>query len=162
MRSETIGSAFLQKAKEAKRIYATVINAKINCDGYKEEGITFPSSKMQKTLLQELYNECDISPICLGYMEAHGTGTYVGDPEEINAIEQVLCKNRQTPLLIGSVKSNLGHSEAASGMCQIAKVIKTIICIKVVDINFYDCRFVIFSHFTNKKIYLYCMSFVAT
>ncbi|XP_067208438.1 fatty acid synthase-like [Linepithema humile] len=123
MRSETIGVAFLQKAKVAKRIYATVVYAKTNCDGYKEQGITFPSSKMQQTLLEEFYNECGISPTCLGYMEAHGTGTYVGDPEEINALEQVFCKNRQTPLLIGSIKSNLGHSEGASSMCQIAKVI---------------------------------------
>ncbi|XP_067206014.1 fatty acid synthase-like [Linepithema humile] len=123
MRSETIGVAFLQKAKMAKRIYATVVYGKTNCDGYKEQGITFPSSKMQQTLLEEFYNECGISPTCLGYMEAHGTGTYVGDPEEINALEQVFCKNRQTPLLIGSVKSNLGHSEGASSMCQIAKVI---------------------------------------
>nr|XP_012234197.1 PREDICTED: LOW QUALITY PROTEIN: fatty acid synthase-like [Linepithema humile] len=123
MRSETIAVVFLQKAKVAKRIYATVVHGKTNCDGYKEQGITFPSSKMQQTLLEEIYNECGISPTCLGYMEAHGTGTYVGDPEEINALEQVFCKNRQTPLLIGSIKSNLGHSEGASSMCQIAKVI---------------------------------------
>ncbi|XP_067206011.1 fatty acid synthase-like [Linepithema humile] len=123
MRSETIGVAFLQKANVAKRIYATVVYGKTNCDGYKEQGITFPSSKMQQTLLEEFYKECGISPTSLGYMEAHGTGTYVGDPEEINALEQVFCKNRQTPLLIGSVKSNLGHSEGASSMCQIAKVI---------------------------------------
>ncbi|XP_067204077.1 fatty acid synthase-like [Linepithema humile] len=121
MRSDTIEVAVLQKAKVAKRIYATVVYGKTNCDGYKEQGITFPSSKMQQTLFEKFYNECGISPTCLGYMEAHGTGTYVGDPEEINALEQVFCKNRQTPLLIGSVKSNLGHSEGASSMCQIAK-----------------------------------------
>ncbi|XP_072750344.1 fatty acid synthase-like [Anoplolepis gracilipes] len=123
MRSETISVVYLQKAKTAKRIYATVVYAKTNCDGYKEQGITFPSSEMQGALLQEFYNECDISPSCLAFMEAHGTGTKVGDPEEINALEKVFCKNRQTPLLIGSVKSNLGHSEAAAGLCQIAKVI---------------------------------------
>ena len=128
MRRETIGAVFMQKAKTAKRIYATIVCAKTNCDGYKEQGITFPSSEMQKTLLQEVYNECGISPNCLGYMEAHGTGTYVGDPEEVNALEQIFCKDRQTPLLIGSVKSNLGHSEAGSSMCQLAKVI-IIICI---------------------------------
>ncbi|XP_029670079.1 fatty acid synthase-like [Formica exsecta] len=123
MRSETIGIVYLQKAKKAKRIYATIVYAKTNCDGYKEQGITFPSSKMQEALLQEFYDECSISPSCLAFMEAHGTGTKVGDPEEINALEKVVCKNRKTPLLIGSVKSNLGHSEAAAGLCQIAKVI---------------------------------------
>ncbi|EFN74070.1 Fatty acid synthase [Camponotus floridanus] len=123
MRSETMSIIFLQKAKRAKRIYATVVYAKMNCDGYKEQGITFPSSEMQSVLLQEFYDECGISPSNIAFMEAHGTGTKVGDPEEINAIEKIFCKNRQSPLLIGSVKSNLGHSEAAAGLCQIAKVI---------------------------------------
>lgn len=123
MRSETVSVIYLQKAKDAKRIYATIVHAKTNCDGYKQESITFPSSEMQKVLLQEFYNECGISPYCLNYIETHGTATRVGDPEEINAIDKVFCKNRQTPLLIGSIKSNLGHAEAAAGLCQIVKVI---------------------------------------
>lgn len=135
MRSETIGIVYLQKAKKAKRIYATVVYAKTNCDGYKEQGITFPSSEMQGALLQEFYNECNISPSCITFVEAHGTGTKVGDPEEINALERVFCKDRQTPLLIGSVKSNLGHSEAAAGLCQIAKVIVVMICTMNYSIN---------------------------
>jgi fatty acid synthase len=47
----------------------------------------------------------------------------VGDPEELAALDQVFCKGRQTPLLIGAVKSNMGHSEAASGLCSVTKVI---------------------------------------
>jgi len=47
----------------------------------------------------------------------------VGDPEELAALDQVFCKGRQTPLLIGSVKSNMGHSEPASGLCSVAKVL---------------------------------------
>ena len=47
----------------------------------------------------------------------------VGDPEELAALDQVFCKGRQTPLLIGSVKSNMGHSEAASGLCSLTKVL---------------------------------------
>ncbi|XP_025268427.1 fatty acid synthase-like [Camponotus floridanus] len=123
MRSETIGIVFLQKAKKAKRIYATVVHVKTNCDGYKQQGITFPSSKIQRVLFQEFYDECGVSPSTIDFIEAHATGTKVGDPEEINAIDKVFCKDRQTPLLIGSVKSNLGHSEAAAGLCQIVKVI---------------------------------------
>jgi len=126
MRGETIGIVFLQKAKKAKRIYATVVHAKTNCDGYKQQGITFPSSKIQRVLLQEFYDECGVSPSTIDFIEAHGTATRVGDPEEINAIDKVFCKDRQTPLLIGSVKSNLGHSEAAAGLCQIVKVIMCI------------------------------------
>ncbi|RLU25189.1 hypothetical protein DMN91_003281 [Ooceraea biroi] len=123
MRSETVAVVYLQKAKNAKRIYATMVYAKTNCDGYKEQGITFPSSEMQGTLLQQSYDECGMPVTCLAYMEAHGTGTRVGDPEEINALKRVFCKNRKSPLLIGSIKSNLGHSEPASGLCQIAKVL---------------------------------------
>lgn len=59
---------------------------------------------------------------CLDYVEAHGTATKVGDPQELTAIYNVMCKNKKSPLMIGSVKSNVGHAEAASGLTQIAKV----------------------------------------
>ncbi|XP_029167464.1 fatty acid synthase-like [Nylanderia fulva] len=122
-RSEAVSVVYLQKAKYAKRIYATVVYGKTNCDGYKEQGITFPSSAMQSSLLQECYNDCGLSPTCLSFLECHGIGTKIGDPEEIVAIDSVFSKGRETPLLIGAVKSNLGHSEPASGLCQVAKMI---------------------------------------
>jgi len=121
-RSETVGAIYLQKKKHSKRIYATCSYVKTNSDGYKEEGITYPSTLMQSTLLKEFYNECGIPTSCLDYIEAHGTGTKVGDIQEVNAIDNIFCKNRETPLMIGSVKSNLGHAEPASGFTQIAKV----------------------------------------
>ncbi|XP_020298895.1 fatty acid synthase-like, partial [Pseudomyrmex gracilis] len=123
MRSDTVAVLLLQKAKDARRIYATCVNVKTNCDGFKEEGITYPSFEMQKALLEEFYEECKIAPSEISYMEAHGTGTIVGDPVEVKAIDQVFCKNRNNPLLMSSIKSNLGHSEPASGLCQIAKVL---------------------------------------
>ncbi|XP_036143145.1 fatty acid synthase [Monomorium pharaonis] len=123
VRAETVAVIYLQKAKNAKRIYAICPHIKMNSDGYKQEGITFPSPFMQSTLLTEFYNECGIPTSCLDYIEAHGTGTKVGDPQEVKAICDVLCKNRKGPLMIGSVKSNLGHAEPASGFTQIAKVI---------------------------------------
>ncbi|XP_035722352.1 fatty acid synthase-like [Vespa mandarinia] len=122
-RSESVAIAFLQKAKNAKRIYGTVFHAKTNCDGYKKEGITFPSSEMQSALLKEFYEECDIPTNSINYIEAHGTGTKVGDPEELNAIDRVFTKGRTNPLKIGSIKGNLGHTEPASGVCSIAKAI---------------------------------------
>ncbi|XP_023289558.1 fatty acid synthase [Orussus abietinus] len=122
-RSETVAVVYLQKAKNAKRIYATYVHGKTNCDGFKEQGITFPSSVMQGVLLKEFYDECGLPPSILSYVEAHGTGTKVGDPEELNALEKVFCPDRTTPLRIGSVKSNLGHSEPASGLCSVAKVL---------------------------------------
>ncbi|EFN80119.1 Fatty acid synthase [Harpegnathos saltator] len=122
MRSETIAVIYLQKVKNAKRIYATLVYSKTNCDGWKPEGITYPSLSMQKKLLEDFYNDCGITPEELSYMEAHATGTLAGDPPEVEAIDQALCSKRTTPLLVGSIKSNLGHSESASGLCQVVKV----------------------------------------
>jgi fatty acid synthase len=86
-------------------------------------GITFPSGDRQAQLLEEVYREAGVDPAQVAYVEAHGTGTKVGDPQEANAITDVFCRDRDTPLLIGSVKSNMGHAEPASGLMSIAKVI---------------------------------------
>ncbi|XP_045539247.1 fatty acid synthase-like [Papilio machaon] len=121
-RSEAIVVCFLQKAKDSRRVYAQLLHAKTNCDGYKEQGITYPAGQIQKLLLNEFYEECSIPPSTLEFVEAHGTGTRVGDPEELLAIDEVFCTGRSEPLMIGSIKSNLGHSEPASGLCSIAKL----------------------------------------
>lgn len=68
---------FLQKASDAKRIYASVVNAKTNTDGAKEQGITFPSGAIQKRLIMETYAEVNVNPADVTYVEAHGTGTKV-------------------------------------------------------------------------------------
>lgn len=100
---------------EAKRIYSTVVHTKTNSDGNKEQGITFPSGQIQKRLLYDVYEEAGVAPNKVVYVEAHGTGTKAGDPQEVNTIVDVFCKDRNDPLPIGSVKSNMGHSEPASG-----------------------------------------------
>ena len=121
-RSEAVVAVLLQKSKHAKRVYCRLIHAKLNCDGYKEEGITFPSSTIQKELLQQVYKESAIDPTLINFVEAHGTGTSVGDPAEAKALVDVFCQGRSL-LPIGSVKSNIGHSEGASGLCSVTKVI---------------------------------------
>jgi 3-oxoacyl-(acyl-carrier-protein) synthase len=68
---------FLQKARDAKRVYARLVHAKTNSDGFKEEGITYPSREMQKQLMEEFYEECGVNPTSLDLIEAHGTGTKV-------------------------------------------------------------------------------------
>jgi len=114
----------LTKGKKRKtNLRYSGLRFKVNCDGYKEQDITFPSSAKQNTLMKDCYEDCNLSPNNLSYLECHGTGTKAGDPEKLKAIQNIFCKDRPTPLLIGSVKSNLGHSEGASGLCQIAKVI---------------------------------------
>ena len=79
-----------------------------------------------------VYEECGIRPVDITYVEAHGTGTKAGDPEEVNSIADVFCKGRQSPLLIGSTKSNMGHPEPASGkfsFCCVQHFISTCLCI---------------------------------
>lgn len=125
MRSEAAVAILIQKASVAHRQYATIVHAKTNTDGYKEQGITFPAGSIQKKLLEAVYTEAGVNPAEVTYVEAHGTGTKVGDPQELNSIADVFCKGRdpQNPLLIGSVKSNMGHSEPGSGLCSMAKMI---------------------------------------
>ncbi|XP_054923034.2 fatty acid synthase-like [Dermacentor andersoni] len=123
-RSETVGVFFIQRAREARRVYAKVVNVKSNADGYKSGGLTVPSTKMQAKLLREVYAEAKIDPTEVDYVEAHGTGTKIGDPCELAALSSVFCQpGRKRPLQVGSVKSNVGHSETASGVCSVAKVI---------------------------------------
>uniref|UniRef100_A0A674MU67 Fatty acid synthase n=1 Tax=Takifugu rubripes TaxID=31033 RepID=A0A674MU67_TAKRU len=122
-RSEAAVAVLLTKKSVAKRVYATVLNAGNNTDGYKEQGVTFPSGKMQQRLVRSLYQEANISPEEVEYIEAHGTGTKVGDPQEVNGIVSVFCQSKRDPLLMGSTKSNMGHPEPASGLAAMAKVL---------------------------------------
>uniref|UniRef100_A0A673JA75 Fatty acid synthase n=1 Tax=Sinocyclocheilus rhinocerous TaxID=307959 RepID=A0A673JA75_9TELE len=122
-RSEAAVAVLLTKKSMAKRIYATVLNTGSNTDGYKEQGVTFPSGEMQQRLVRSLYQEANISPEQVEYIEAHGTGTKVGDPQEVNGIVSVFCQSQRDPLLIGSTKSNMGHPEPASGLAALAKVV---------------------------------------
>ena len=78
---------------------------------------------MQEELMTEMYKESNIDFSKLSYVEAHGTGTQVGDPEEANAIDRALAKKCKKQLLVGSVKSNIGHTEPVSGLCSIVKVL---------------------------------------
>ncbi|KAH9365940.1 hypothetical protein HPB48_012210 [Haemaphysalis longicornis] len=79
-------------------------------------GITYPSGKARAKLFRDAYAEAKVDPQDVCYVEVHGTGTKVGDPEEVEAICRFFCQSpRETPLMVGSVKSNVGHAEAASG-----------------------------------------------
>ncbi|NXG73396.1 FAS synthase, partial [Baryphthengus martii] len=122
-RSEAAVVVFLTKRSMAKRIYATIAGAGSNTDGFKEQGVTFPSGDMQNRLITSLHREYNISPEEVEFVEAHGTGTKVGDPEEVNGIASAFCRSEEEPLLIGSVKSNMGHPEPASGLVGLLKVI---------------------------------------
>lgn len=122
-RSEAVCCVLLQLKPEAKRVYSTIVNCRSNADGYKEQGITFPSVFLQRQLMAETYDEVGIDPNEIEYVESHTTGTQVGDPVELMAIYDFFCHQRSSdnPLKIGCLKSNMGHSEAASGLCAVIK-----------------------------------------
>lgn len=128
VRSEGGGVVILKPLEraldEGDSILAVVEGTGINCDG-RTPGITVPSGEAQAALLREVYAKARIRPTDLDYLEAHGTGTSVGDPIEAWAIGEVLGKARpkDRPLPIGSVKSNLGHLEAASAVAGWTKVL---------------------------------------
>lgn len=110
-----------QAIKDRDRIYAIVKNTGINHDGHKR-AITIPSSESQKDLMNQVYKEVNINVCNVDFIEAHGTGTVVGDSGETNAISSALCpKERKQPLIIGSVKTNLGHMEGAAGILSVIK-----------------------------------------
>jgi acyl transferase domain-containing protein/acyl carrier protein len=110
------------------RIYALVRATGCNQDG-KTNGITVPNPEAQKNLIVSVLEQADIPAGGITYIEAHGTGTPVGDPIEARAIGEALGRHRRggAALTIGSVKANIGHLEAASG---IAGLIKLCMCYK--------------------------------
>lgn len=126
VKSEACVSVLLQRKHLALRNYASIMSTMTSVDGYKPEGITFPSDKSQERLIRAAKDSARIHVDHVQYLEAHGTGTPAGDPQEARAISSVYCRQderRVGPLLVGSVKTNMGHSEAASGLCALAKVV---------------------------------------
>ncbi|CZR50438.1 related to polyketide synthase [Phialocephala subalpina] len=105
-----------QALKDNDVIRSVIVASGINQDG-KTPGITMPSRSQQESLMESVYKNAGINPKDTGYIEAHGTGTKVGDPIEAAALHKVFGEGRtnREPLFLGSVKSNIGHLEAASG-----------------------------------------------
>jgi NADPH:quinone reductase-like Zn-dependent oxidoreductase/3-oxoacyl-(acyl-carrier-protein) synthase len=104
-------------------IYCVLLGSAVNNDGA-TEALSVPSQAAQEDLLSTAYASARVDPRSIDYVEAHGTGTAVGDPIEARALGNVLGKGRapSRPLLIGSVKTNLGHAEAAAGIAGLIKV----------------------------------------
>ncbi|MGM0855845.1 MAG: type I polyketide synthase [Pseudomonadota bacterium] len=126
VRSEGAGLFLLkdydQAIADGDNILAIVAGSAVNTDGHKS-GLTVPNPSAQTDLMRRAYQQAGITPDEVDYLEAHGTGTAVGDPIETRAIGEALGKYRQTPLPIGSIKSNLGHLETASGAAGLAKAL---------------------------------------
>lgn len=129
VRSEGAGLFLLkdydQAVADGDNIIAVVAGSAVNTDGHKS-GLTVPNPSAQIDLMRRAYEQAGITPDEIDYLEAHGTGTAVGDPIETRAIGEALGQFRKTPLPIGSVKSNLGHLETASGVAGLAKALYSI------------------------------------
>ncbi|MEM1252988.1 MAG: SDR family NAD(P)-dependent oxidoreductase [Cyanobacteria bacterium P01_H01_bin.21] len=127
-RGEGCGLVVLKRLQDAERagdeILALIRGSAVNQDG-PSSGLTVPNGQSQQRLMQQALAQAKVLPTEVSYLEAHGTGTSLGDPIEVNAAMSVLGENRpQTePLWLGSVKTNIGHLEAAAGISGLIKVV---------------------------------------
>ncbi|MFI6515253.1 SDR family NAD(P)-dependent oxidoreductase [Spirillospora sp. NPDC050679] len=127
VRAEGAGMVVLKPLADAladgDRVHAVIAEYGSNCDG-RTMGLALPSADAQEDLLRQVYARAGVLPDEVVYMEAHGTGTLVGDPAEATSLGRVLGARRTSGALpIGSVKSNLGHLEPASGMAGLFKAL---------------------------------------
>ncbi len=102
--------------------YASLVDVETNADG-RTVNVALPSPDGQRELLDMLYARAEVDPNALAFVEAHGTGTFVGDPVEAEALGRAIGQKRTEPLPIGSVKSNIGHLEPASGVAGVLKAL---------------------------------------
>lgn len=102
------------------RIYATIIGSAINHDG-RSATLTAPNPRSQAAVIRNALSKAGIDADAVQYVEAHGTGTYLGDPIEVEALASAFAGRRGLPLAIGSVKTNIGHLEAAAGAAGVMK-----------------------------------------
>ncbi|GAA4703510.1 hypothetical protein GCM10023263_46870 [Phytohabitans rumicis] len=126
VRAEGCGVIVLKRLADAvrdgDRVLAVVRGSAVNSDG-RSGGLVAPSPRAQERVLREAYADAGLDPAAVDYVEAHGTGTPLGDPIEAGALGAVCGAGRDPgdPLLIGSIKSNLGHLEAAAGIAGVIK-----------------------------------------
>jgi thioester reductase-like protein len=132
VRGEGCGLVVLARLSDAladgDRVLAVLLGSAVNQDGA-SSGLTVPNGKAQQALIREALAQAGVDPAEVGYLEAHGTGTPLGDPIEIDSLKAVLGNSRpaERPCVVGAVKANIGHLEAAAG---IAGLIKTVLVLQ--------------------------------
>ncbi|MFI6366672.1 polyketide synthase Pks13 [Nocardia sp. NPDC050630] len=128
VRSEGAGLVVLKRLADAERdgdrILAVVKGSAVNSDG-RSNGIVAPNPDAQADVLRRAYRDAGIAPSTVDYIEAHGTGTLLGDPIEADALGRVVGRGRDDdkPALLGSAKTNFGHLESGAGAASLAKVV---------------------------------------
>src|SRR3954453_5383179 len=126
-RSEGGGMLVLKRVADARRdgdeILAVIAGSAVNHDG-RSNGLLAPNPDAQAEVLRKAYKNAGIDPRTVDYIEAHGTGTILGDPIEADALGRVVGRGRvvDRPALLGAVKSNVGHLESAAGVASLAKM----------------------------------------
>lgn len=132
VRGEGCGIVVLKRLSDAHRdgdrVLAVIRGSAVNQDG-RSNGLTAPNALAQQAVIREALADAHLAPATIGYFETHGTGTRLGDPIEVEALQAVLNEGR-TPddtCALGAVKTNIGHLEAASG---IAGFIKAVLCLR--------------------------------
>jgi phthiocerol/phenolphthiocerol synthesis type-I polyketide synthase C len=132
VRAEGCAVVVLKRLSDAVRnrdnVLAVIRGSAVNQDG-RTAGIAVPNGTAQEAVIRQALRQAGVAPRQIGYVEAHGTGTSVGDPIEAEAIKTVLGRaaGASAPCFMGSVKANVGHSETASG---IAGLLKVILCLR--------------------------------
>lgn len=126
VRSEGCGVLVLKRLGDAEadgdHIWGVLRGSASNQDG-RSSGMTAPSGPAQERVLEGALADAGLEPGDVQYVETHGTGTALGDPIEIGALAATYGRRRETPLLVGSVKTNVGHLEAAAGIAGLAKAV---------------------------------------
>ncbi|KAI1470380.1 polyketide synthase [Daldinia caldariorum] len=127
-RAEGVNAIYVKRLSAALRdgnpIRAIIRGSAVNASG-KTPGISLPSGRLQEVVIRKAYQNAGIDFTGTDYVECHGTGTPVGDPIEVDAIGRCFSPREGPPLLIGSVKTNVGHSEGASGLTSILKIVQS-------------------------------------
>lgn len=113
--------------RQDRRVLAVLLGAAVGSDG-RSSGFTVPGARGQRQVMRRALEDAGLSPAEVAYVETHGTGTPLGDPIEAESLVEVYAgsETRRDPLRIGSVKSNIGHLEAASGMAGLVKTIAAV------------------------------------
>ncbi len=128
VRGEGCGVVVLRRLREAEaagdRIWGVIRGSAVNHNGT-AAGLTIPSGPAQEQVIEDALHRAGIAPADVDYLEAHGTGSRMGDPIEVQAAAAVYGRGRQAerPLLMGTVKTNMGHLETAAGIAGLIKVV---------------------------------------
>jgi len=121
VRSEGGGLVLLANKNLVKNYYADLLGSSINQNGGRSAIISAPNPEAQEELINDACQDAAIQPQDITYLECHGTGTKIGDPIEISAIQRTIANGRKRKCFLGSVKSNIGHLESAAGMAGLIK-----------------------------------------